>query len=181
MWKGVGPAPAPTSRTPTSEEAGQLGEAISSAPSLGLSRAWAAAILASEHCPMPASLAVSPGGKVVSSRAIRWEPSSRLSFTTSGLKAPALGLSVPAVKAGLLGACSALVGQGPPPGKALGVKESLGLALGVCGALQGMSSVVVVALEQVGGVCSGALAPLKRWTLASSSGSSGFSSKRVVS
>src|SRR4051794_27931231 len=105
MWKGVGPAPTPALRIPTSEVAGQLGEAASRAPSLGPLRAFAAAIWASEHWAIPASLPVSPGGRTVSRLAIRWLASSRLSLRTSGLKAPARGFSVPAAKAGALGAC----------------------------------------------------------------------------
>ena len=88
---------------------------------------------------------------------------------------PAIGLSVPASRAGVWGRpAAAVVGQGPPPGAALSAKESVSVRLGA-GALQGISAVVVW-VAQVGGVCSEARLPPKSLILACSRGSSGFSS-----
>ena len=80
-------------------------------------------------------------------------------FSTSGLKAPAWGESVPARRNGAFGAAAAVVGQGPPPGAAVGAKESARETSLPSGALQGVRLAVVVWVAQVGGVCSGARSP----------------------
>src|SRR6185295_17295169 len=137
------PAPAATSTCPTSEEAGQEGLWISSAPSFGWLLACAWAICASEHIPTPASFPVRPGGRVVSIPASGCVASSLATFKTKGEKAPAWGAIVPAEKEGEFEASLALLGHLPPPGATWIAKESDGCALAVSGALHGSMLVVV--------------------------------------
>ena len=114
--RGVEPAPTPTSTEPTSELAGQLGEACSALPVL----AGAAAIAASEQIETPASFASRPWGRIVSTAFSCWVPSALVSFRKNGVKTLTVGLIVPAEKVGALGACAfgpagAAVGAGGEP------------------------------------------------------------------
>src|SRR5665811_1279945 len=105
------PTPAPPCTDPICDAAGQEGRASSSLPSRPLARA----IAASGHQGTPASLAVTPGGRIASKRVRSWSPSRRVSRIEKGLKCPAALLCEPASKPGAKGWAPG-GGQGPPPG-----------------------------------------------------------------
>src|SRR3954468_6420457 len=77
----------------------QLGAACSARPELAAALARAA----SGHWPTPASLPVSPGGRVRLILENSWVPSARLRLTTVGVARPAIGLTEPASICGAFG------------------------------------------------------------------------------
>src|ERR1044072_1010934 len=126
---------------------------------------------------MPASLPIRPLGRVVSMPLIGWVPSALARRRTKGVKTPAVGSTVPALKDGLWGAWLSLDTQAPPPAPLLISKESDGVALATSGALHGVRSVVVVKVPQAWGVFRAARERAKKLTWRSSKGNWGLSLK----
>ena len=178
--EGDGPAPAPAFEHAHLRGRRTARRCLLEPPSSGCERASAAAIWASEHWVTPASLASRPVGRVVSILARRWEPSSRVSFSTRGLKAPASGESRAGGEGRGVGRLRPWLGRRRRGGGA--EREAVGRAgARACrGCSRGSRVEVVVngAAEWAGSAAMPA-SPLKRCRRTSESGSWGFSVKRV--
>src|SRR6476620_8835766 len=130
---------------------------------------------------MPVNLAARPLGRVACRELSACSPSLRSRRRTKGLRAPALELSLPALKPGANGRWPGALTQPLPPGPEPMSKLAVGLAFGVPGVDQGTKLVVVSKLPQVTGLASGARGPVFRLTVKWLAGSCGFSVKTVVS
>src|SRR6188474_969246 len=159
-------------------EAGQEGEDFSSLPVFE----EAAANAPSGQEPRPASLPVSPGGRVRLTEENSWEPSLRRRLTTIGVLAPAIGETEPASRSGVLGRAPWEAGQTPPSGAWLIAQVSEGVSGGPdSGADQGVRLEVAWYWPQTAGVRSGPPAPPKKCSLKSSKGSWGLCRTVLVS